>query len=419
MDEAIKSFFAERKSGWLKGKLKSTMMDEDKKRLEEECEEKFSLANWLPDAAKRAAQLFMATHPCKFSHPDAKPKEISSIIANAPEKADGFLRTGNVAEYRTPTLDVSGNAAAMDVYKFLLLKLKDDKTVIEHLEQGSDIIKDELCISTASFDEIQKNLLAIKQSGDTPVTSGKIKQVYFPCEGDYHLLSILTPSGLVFGLKNRINDMRFSEQTKEARELKKKNNYSEKGFDDLFNLSMIGYGGTKPQNISVFNSQHGGKAYLLPSLPPLLQKRTVRLPRSDFFKNTLWTGRFKNSFNSLHNLMCQDHNNLKIRKGRDNIICYIIDQVIDEMWAIRQYEAGWSQTKSYSSLPAYQKICLDAFYIQDRENSEEWLKRIVGDFSRWIVFAYKKVQGKQALSLGDDELLHIKNLIEQNREALL
>lgn len=411
LDDAIKEFFAERKSRWLKTRVKTSMPEEKKARLEKEAEEKFSMDNWLPDAARRVAQLSMVSHPSKFSHPSSR---ISSIIANATKKADGFLRTGN----SEATLDVFGNAAALDVYKFLSLKLDDGKVLIEHVEHGSETARQQLSINTASFDEIQKGLLAIKQGGDTVVTSAKVKQVYLPCDGGYHLLSILTPSGLMFELRNRVNDMRFSNQVKEARELKKNSGHSDNGFDDLFNLSLIGYGGAQPQNISVLNSQYGGKAYLLPCLPPLLQKRDVRLPRYNFFTNTLWVGRFKDSFSTLHKLMRQEYKNRNIRQGRDSIILFIIDQVIDVMWSIRNHEAGWSQTEHYSHLPAHQKLWLDALWLQEREDSDDWLNKVVEEFSRWIVLTYNKLQGKQGSSWGDDELLHVKTLVEQSREAL-
>jgi len=411
LDDAIKEFFAERKSAWLKKKVTASMPEEEKTEIEKEAEEKFSMDTWLPDAARRAAQLSMVTHPSKFSHPSSR---TSSIIANAIKKADGFLRTGN----SEATPDVFGNAAALDVYKFLSLKLDDGKTLLEHVEQGSETARQQLAINTATFEDIQEGLLAIKQGGDEAFTSDKVKQVYFPCDGDYHLLSILTPSGLMFELRNRVNDMRFSEKTKEARKLKKGDNYSDTGFDDLFNLSMIGYGGTKPQNISVLNSQNGGKAYLLPCLPPLLQKRDVRLPRYNFFTNTLWVGRFKESFSRLHNLMQQERNNLNIRQRRDSILRGIIDQGINVMWSIRNHEAGWSQTEHYSNLPAYQRIWLDDVWLQEREDSDEWLNKVVEEFTRWIVLSHNKLQGKQGTFWGDDEVLHVKNLVEQSREAL-
>ncbi|MDI6687434.1 MAG: type I-F CRISPR-associated protein Csy1 [Desulfobacterales bacterium] len=411
MDKSIEEFFDERKNNWRKSKIKASMSDEKKAALEWECEEKFALDNWLPDAAKRAGQLSMVTHPGKFTHPSAK---ISSIIAQFPQKADGFLRTGN----NVSSLDVFGNAAALDVHKFLSLKLDDGKKLIDHIEEETETAKKQLAVGTASFEEIREGFLAIKESDETAVTSEKVKQVYFPCDNDYHLLSILTPSGLMFELKNCVNDMRFSDQTREARELKRKGEHCDAGFDDLFNLSVIGYGGTKPQNISVLNNQNGGKTYLLLCMPPALQKRKIRLPRFNFFENSLWAGNFKESFDALHKLLVVGYNNINIREGRNNIIKFIIDQVIDVMWSIRQHESGWSRSDHYSNLPAHQKIWLDNFKVEERESSDEWLNKIVDEFSRWIVFAYKKSLGKQAVSLGDDELLHIKGLIEENKEAL-
>ena len=412
MDKSIEEFFDERKNNWRKSKIKASMSDEKKAALEWECEEKFALDNWLPDAAKRAGQLSMVTHPCKFTHP--KDKETSPIIARAPKKADGFLRTGNSAS----PLDIVGNAAVLDVYKFLSLELDDGKTLIDHIEEETETAKKQLVVGTASFEEIREGFLAIKESDKTAVTSEKVKQVYFPCGNDYHLLSVLTPSGLMFELKNRVNDMRFSDQTREARELKRKGEHSEDGFDDLFNLSVIGFGGANKQNISVLNNQNRGEAYLLSCIPPALQKRKVRLPRYNFFENSLWTGNFKESFDALHKLLVVGYNNINIREGRDNIITFIVDQVIDVIWSIRQHESGWSRSDHYSNLPAHQKIWLDNFKAEEHESSDEWLNKIVDEFSRWIVFAYKKSLGKQAVSLGDDELLHIKGLIEENKEAL-
>ena len=100
-----------------------------------------------------------------------------------------------------------------------------------------------------------------------------MKQVYFPVgEAQYHLLSILTPSGLITRLKQSVDAMRFSEETKQAKESRKKNEHHEVGYSDIFDLTVTGYGGTQPQNVSVLNSQNAGRAYLLPSCPPVLEK---------------------------------------------------------------------------------------------------------------------------------------------------
>jgi CRISPR-associated protein Csy1 len=81
--------------------------------------------NWLIDASKRSGQLSVTTHPPKFSHPDAK---IDAIIAKCNQKNDGLLRSGNVKI----GLDVVGNAASLDVDKFLRLELDNNLTILQN-----------------------------------------------------------------------------------------------------------------------------------------------------------------------------------------------------------------------------------------------------------------------------------------------
>ncbi len=354
MDDAIKKLLSSRKADRVKQKIKTHMTAEEVLTVEKEAEEEFLLANWLPNAAKRADQLSLVTHPSKFSHPDAK---TSSIIADSKRLPDGFLRTGNV----TSELDVFGNAAAMDVYKFLSLKLNDGMTILEHLELRSEKIKTDLSISSASFEELSKDFLAIKikQADETLKTSDKVKQVYFPLDDGYHLLSLLTSSGVVFELRKRIQEIRFSEHAKIAKQDKRGNTYNELGFDELCNLSMIGYGGTKPQNISVLNSAYGGKAYLLSSIPPLVTKKNEILPKNDFFKDSLWLKEVKEYFLALHKIFKLDPNNISIRDNRDNLIQSVIDYIIEKVWLMRSQKIGWSIEKN---LPDYQKIWLDEFH---------------------------------------------------------
>src|SRR5690606_24973529 len=144
MTQAINDFLAERKAGWLKTRLKPDQGADEEAQLQAEAAERFAPANWLLDAAKRAGQLTMATHPGKFSHPSA---QASAVIASCEAASDGYLRTGNV-RYE---LDVFGNAAAMDVYKFLTVQLEDGRTVQEHLEADTDQIRASLAVPTASY----------------------------------------------------------------------------------------------------------------------------------------------------------------------------------------------------------------------------------------------------------------------------
>ncbi|MFZ2407783.1 MAG: type I-F CRISPR-associated protein Csy1 [Methylobacter sp.] len=409
LDPAIESFLSERKAARIKKNLKPGSSDEERQSIELEATELFLLDNWLPDAAKRAGWLSMITHPGKFTHPSAK---TSSIIADSQPKPDGFLRTGNA----DADLDVLGNAAALDVHKFLSLTLTDGQTVLTHLEQNSEQIQTQFKLPSMPFTELQQGLLAIKQSPDTAKTSEKIKQVYFPADDGYHLLSILTPSGLMFKLKERINVLRFSDKAKQAREDRRHQVHNEDGFDELYNLAVIGFGGTKPQNISVLNNQNGGTVYLLPSLPPQLETRAIQPPKSSFFKDSLYYKHYQDSFKALHRLLAANHNTIGIRDGRDYWIESIAEQVIEKVWQLRQLEAGWSET---TNLPMAQKIWLDAAYLEQRENEDDWLDEIIRSLVDWFRFAYEKTVTKdKAIFLGDAELAHIRTVLAAMQEDL-
>ncbi|MCF7964019.1 MAG: type I-F CRISPR-associated protein Csy1 [Methylobacter tundripaludum] len=409
LDPAIENFLSERKAARIKKNLKPGISDQERQAIELEATEFFRLDNWLPDAAKRAGWLSMLSHPGKFTHPSAK---TSAIIADAQPKPDGFLRTGNA----DTDLDVLGNAAALDVHKFLSLTLTDGQTVLAHLEQTSAAIQAQFELSTLPFSELQQGLLAIKQSSDTAKTSEKIKQVYFPVGDGYHLLSILTPSGLMFKLKEAINVLRFSDEAKQAREDRRHQVHNAQGFDELYNLSVIGFGGTKPQNISVLNNQNGGTAYLLPSLPPQLETRAIQPPKTGFFSDSLYYKHYQDSFKALHRLLMVNHNTIDIRDGRDYWISSIAEQIIEKVWQFRQLPPGWSDA---TNLPLAQKIWLDAAYNEQRENQDAWLDEIIRSITGWFHIAYKKTVGEdKAVFLGDVELAYIRTVLGAMQEDL-
>ena len=402
----VEQFLLERKQDKIKEKIKPNLEESEKQKILSDLEEKFSLNNWLPDAAKRASQLSMVSHPGKFSHPSAK---TSSIIAKRERANDGYLRSGNV-EY---DLDVFGNAAALDVYKFLNLKIDDGDSILSHLERDSQSVKSIFTISAASYEDLKAGLLSIKQTDNSAQTDRLVKQVYFSVKNSYHLLSILTPSGLASEVKSRIDKIRFSEVAKQARDCRKENKFHEAGFDDLFDLTVIGYGGTKPQNISILNSQNGGKSYLMSSLPPKLEKRDVRLPSNNFFKNSLWVKPFKGDFQFLDKLIHDRKNNYEIRNEITKTINHIADQVLQIVFKIRSLDEGWSGKENYSSLPLAQRIWLDDSYLRQRENESDWLDEIARDFARWIISTYEYLFKEAHEKLGDDEFSHICKLVKE------
>jgi len=250
-------------------------------------------------------------------------------------------------------------------------------------------------------------------------TDRLVKQVYFPVDDDYHLLSILTPSGLVSQIKKRVDEIRFSDEDKKARELKKKNEFYKEGegYDDLLDLTVMGYGGTKPQNISTLNSQNGGRAYLLSSLPPKFEKREVNLPTYDFFINVLWVKDFEKEFSKLAKLIKDTRNNKPIREYRQDLIDKIINKVLEYVAAIKKDSGvAWSDGEKYSNLPKAQKIWLDDKYEDERGKDDDWVKEVSHDFAEWIIKTYEKLHDKSFEILGDAEFIYIR---EETKNAIL
>jgi CRISPR-associated protein Csy1 len=414
LDTAITDFLDNKKQDYLKKKTKPNTSDEDKQKFTQEAAEKYNLENWLIDASQRAKQLSLTSHPAKFIHPNAK---ASSIIVDAKKKCDGLLRSGNVEV----ELDVFGNAAALDVEKFLRVELHDKKTVLQHLEQNTDLIKQQFETANTTFEEIRNGFMQIKLS-DLEQTSENLKQVYFPVGDSYHLLSILNASGIIYKLKERVNGLRFSEENKTIREeLKKAKPIEINGkITDVFELTSVGYGGTKPQNISTLNNQNGGVSFLLPSLPPTLEKRQTQPPKTDFFNNCLWEGSFKKDFEQFHQVLSWRKNNKEIRDMRDDIVLNSITKLKRLIENIRDINVGWSDSETYDGLAIWQKIWLDDKYIEircDEKQNQDYLTKAQSLFANWFIGNYKYSKKDNKL-LGDDDIAQIRKVLNEEQELL-
>lgn len=431
LDEAITAFFDERKAAWLKKNISATMSEVEVREKEMECAATFSLKQWLPNAANRAGQISISTHPCTFSHPSSRKNKngyASSIIANCNRVNDGFLRSGNVAV----NADALGNAAALDVYKFLTLLMEDGQALIQHLEQDTELALN--LFSLPNVDESQnyrvlkQGFLAMTTGVGESITSSKIKQVFFPVKEQtagqlssaeyYHQLSILTASGILFELRKRLDGMRFGDAIKIARD-KKKNNQEHEGYSEIYNLTTIGYGGTKPQNISVLNNQNGGKAHVFMCAPPQLKNRNIHFPHTDFFSQTVNYFQCKNQFYQLHKLYSRDDNNMHIRAERDEYYQSVIDHIIEKMWQIRsiaieQYNPSSNQLQSSQNT----WLCEEESSKTLRETTDDWLDDIVKSVTTFLFYGYEKILGKKAVKFSDAEHKHMQNLVLLNKEAL-
>lgn len=418
-DPEIQAFFSERKVAWLKKESNASMQEADILALQVKCDTIFSAEQWLPNAARRAGQIRMSTHPCTFSHPSAqknKNGKTTVIIASAPRRPDGYLKTGSTYV----ETDALGNAAALDVYKFLTLTMQDGQSLLHHIQQDSPLANQLLSIQSASYQTLKEGFLAMAESDSDVVTSSKIKQVYFPVDDGYHQLSLLSNSGILYQLRSRIDALRFAEKNKPLRELKRKNSYSEEGFSEIYNITTIGYGGTKPQNISVLNNKNGGKAHLLLSIPPELVVRSVYFPTTNFFGDTVRYYHCREPLKKLHNIFSAGLDSViprrNLQSGRDHRIEEIFDTLIKHMWAVRSVSDEQYREDS-SQLPSYQKLWLCEHHQDQRQIQDDWLDQLCQEIAKWIARAYKHLV-KKPVALGEVELNYIQRFIQAHREAL-
>jgi CRISPR-associated protein Csy1 len=434
IDPAITNFFQEKKAAWLKKNVTATMSVVEAREKEIKCDKVFALRNWLPDAARRAKSRAFTSHPSKFTHPstgigDKNKKNatyVTPVICCSTFNNDGFVKTGNVNI--SLSLDSIGNAGELDVDAFLKLVVCDGLSIMIHLENDSPYIREQFVDDSIDYATTRIELLKMSSSSGIIATSSKIKQVFFPVKehsagkptdtANYHQLSILTASGIVFELRKRLDGMRFGDAIKLARD-KKKNNQQHDGYCEIYNLTTIGYGGTKPQNISVLNNQNGGKAHMFMSAPPQLQNRNIHFPNSDFFSQTVNYFQCKNQFYQLHKLYERDDNNMHIREERDEYYQSVIDHVIEKMWQVRSLALEQhNSTVNQLTLAQRTWLCEDAESQLLRESTDDWLDDIVKSVSTFLFYGYEKTLGKKAIKFRDAEYKHMQKLVLLNKEAL-
>jgi CRISPR-associated protein Csy1 len=388
-------------------------------KFQPEADTKYEINGWFNKAASKAKPN-VTTHPAKFTNP--KINGASSFLFYGEPKNDGYLKTGNAR--LDVKVDVSGDAATntliFELYSLLETPLKNGSQLITQFESDSvEIIEfiDGLGIEYSLFKN--KCIEIFYGEGIGQTTHEFIRQVYFPVLSEnegYHLLSVITPSMLMFGVKNRIDDFNQWFEGQPIRALKKDNKFHPDGFDEVFGLTEIGFSHnefTKMGNVSYLNVRNKGIAYLLPSLPPELKRRDIRLPAHDFFRNSLRTNQFKESFQSLDKLIRCPVKNADIKEGIRNTLKFIIDQVLQRAFRIRATRPSWSQEEHYQSLPLAQRIWLDDAYLEQRENQDDWLDDVVADFARWILDAYEYLFKETFIKLSDHELREVRGMVQQ------
>jgi len=351
----------------------------------------------------------IVSHPAKMTNPECK---FPKVFASSNSSPDGFVRTGNS---KAP-FDMHINAVNLKVFKFVSL-LYRQKPLLGYIKNENKLIFKQLFgVSEDKARKWFKNFSAGINNQDTK-TNQYVRQVYFPVEDKYHLLSLLNPSGLVFSLKERIDTINGrSPAAYSGKKLKKNIEYSETGYSTIPNLTMTRHGGEHPKNISGLNNKYQSY-YLLHSAPPTLQKRDIRFPKKNFFRESFRDYEYREVFDALHKLFKTDYNNVRIREGRDYRLQDLMDRIINKMWAVRAVSKEQYRSE-HSQLKPHQKVWLCEEFQHIREEDNDWMDKLCKEISSWVIRTYERLLDKQAYKLGESVRLHIHEIATKNREAL-
>ncbi|GHV57052.1 type I-F CRISPR-associated protein Csy1 [Deltaproteobacteria bacterium] len=354
----------------------------------EEIRAKFQVDVWLADAARRAGQLSVVTHTLKATHPDAKG---TSLYWPPKDRPGGEDLIGTHTLAGDFAADVVGNAAALDVYRFLRLEY-EGRTLLDWLEAG-----DPDALAALSPDQAQSEAWArvfggLKKPDPARLSSHTLaKQVYWltgedPLEdAHFHLLAPLYASSLAQDVYLRIQEDRFGEAAKNARQARKDHAWHEGEARDYPDLALRKLGGTKPQNISQLNAERHGVNYLLPSLPPIWQSRSVRPPRGASlfkdFERRRETARLLRDFKKF--LDSDPPSNRATRDTRNEFLTWIIDEFKAYAEELRTLPPGWTR-ESACRLPQEEKDWLEPEHASPEERDDEPTEGLVKRFGNWL-----------------------------------
>lgn len=376
---------------------------------------KFQADVWLADACNRMAkQLKFGTHISKGVHPDAKGDNISFVV-----KTDLPLHIVGTHSIDSDYIDANGNAAALPLASFFDFELSD-ADMSNDTESATDTSEQSLKIrdlilqdntdfirSLASDEQTATGYhhtfkTVLQNTVTQPVTHERNKQTLWANNAysantlddlSYTTVIPLYPSVLTHKVYQRVNQLRYSDENKTARDNRFKKTAEQKTYVSMLDLATVQLGGTKPQNVSLLMSKQGGRNYLLPSLPPVIEwSYSFNLSKfsDSIFKSKSLVYHSQNAIQRIFNSVKVRKNTVDYRYDRKDAIDSVLHILFSIANDIRTNQpAGWS--RDYD-LDMEEKLWLDPmraempdeYEFREKRETEEWDKVIVTRFANWL-----------------------------------
>lgn len=371
-------------------------------------------AEWIQSNLQNLERCRAVSHIARYTNPDVA----ISIHDNSQPVGQGYLTTADITA--EDDLVVKGGAAYMAFASFLVGKFsekataeeqKEDlaaKTAWQYFREDAPFIRKEIESLGIAYEPLREKVLEIQPQELPRQTDTRLRQVYFPTgEKDYHLLTVISPVSMMFSLTEKIETALHLQR--KCRD--KKSEHYGKSHCIFPNITRAAFGGSQPQNLSCRNTSRG--VDVLPSQPPILSGRKIRLPKRNFFSDSLYWRRFSDTLSNLDTLLREQRHNHEARERRENIILDFVECVLYEANRLQNLPAGWSQDTELSD---EQAVWLDAAYGSQRQDDTDWIWPACLDFARWLVNAYKKFcryEKLQEISLSDAEMHAFASTMEE------
>lgn len=318
---------------------------------------------WLADAARRVAQIQAVTHVLKATHPDAR----GSSLHAPPDKLPDHAEIGSHTLGAAHDEDVVGNAAALDVFKFLKVEV-EGRRLLDWMQAGDAELKRALHADPAVAQGWMTAFCSLVRAESQPSSHGLAKQVYWlvgddPAEdAGFHLLQPMFSSSLAHAVHASIQDARFGDEAKAARDARRNKLPHDTGFAEYQSLAVRKLGGSKPQNISQLNSERGGVNYLLASLPPRWRDLGgfQMLGRASAIECLTWLEEVRGLKRQLVDLLRSDPDpTMDTRLAREAIERGLGEQLPVFTASVRERHApGWTRSAE-CELPLCEQLWLD------------------------------------------------------------
>ena len=366
---------------------------------------------WLASAAKRVQQIQAVTHSLKPIHPDAR----GTNLYVEPRTLPPLAELGSHALGERFVGDVVGNAAALDVYKMLKLEVNGRSLLTALLAQDADALA-ALHTDPAQAQALRDAFVSLTQPrAEGPSSHTLAKQLYWLTGTDacddahYTLLAPLYATSLAHAVHAQVQEDRFGEANKAARQARRERKVHDGVFHDYPGLAVQNMGGTKPQNISQLNSERRGMNYLLSSLPPKWKVNAQRFPtHADSVFTRYFDSRplVRQTVKTLRRYLESNPNPVKdTRDHRKELVDVLVDEMVN-MAAELQHALppGWTlDDPRFSALNEDEQTWLDALRAELPEEDDfanrwlamEWPDAIGTRFGNWL---NARLEGKLSFS---------------------